>query len=57
MHASYTIIFLQEIDDTKTIYCNETYCSIKVKQSHYRSGQALRGFKRLRLPDFKTSST
>ena len=27
------------------------------KQSHYRSGQALRGSRRLRFPDFKTIDT
>jgi hypothetical protein len=26
----------------------------KVKQSNYKSGQALKGSRRLRLPDFKT---
>jgi len=30
---------------------------IKVKQSHYRLGQALRVHRRLRLPDFKTIGT
>jgi len=30
---------------------------VKVKHSHYRPGQALRGSRRLRLPDFKTVGT
>jgi hypothetical protein len=30
---------------------------IKVNKSHYMPGQALRGSRRLRLPDFKTLGT
>jgi len=30
---------------------------VKVKQSHYRTGQALEDSRRLRLPDFKTIGT
>jgi len=31
--------------------------TVNVKQSHYRSGQALEGSRRLRLPDFRTIGT
>jgi hypothetical protein len=31
---------------------NSNYSEMKVKLSHYRPGQALRGSRRLRLPDF-----
>jgi hypothetical protein len=37
MQKTYPIFFLQEIDDTKTTYCNETYRSVKTiyQQTNY----------------------
>jgi len=33
-----------------------TLCEVKVKQSHYRSGQAQRVLRKLRFPDFVTTA-
>ena len=39
-----------------TSHLKRTYCHKKVKQSHYRPGQAQRILRKLRFPDFVTTA-